>query len=354
MTSGLLVTTLRGHRGDITDLCVSPDNKLFASSDNDNVIRLWNMNDYSPLTVLRGHLDIISLVRFRPHPTNVPLLASIGRDGMLSFWDSSEKKPSQPPSAIPSSLSMWTSMRSPRAAARQRGGTPQNRGGQRANNVPVGSFGNILAERQVALMYAEDTNHLNPSSLDTGEWNSTGTLFGAGGDRGSVYLWEVHDRHGEKIESPPGLEKCTEKGLPFISPEFLNQIHISPVYPLKGHTEAITFIAFGRVNAFSLLTLSKDGTARLWDLTKPRELSDEVVPERLRDRNVSTRAAKAFIGTDARCDRIYNLATAESFPQFVSTPDGLLPCLDPHSIKKFVFLSELPSLPFPFLTSLRH
>ena len=321
------MTTLRGHRGDITDLCVSPDNNLFASSDNDNVIRLWKMDDYSPLTVLRGHQDIISLVRFRPHPMNFPLLASIGLDGMLCFWDTSEKK--APPSVPPSSLSMWASMRSPRSATRQRV-VPQ------AQTNPSPSTPNIIAERQVAFMRAEDMDHLRPSTLDTGEWNSTGTLFGAGGSFGSVHLWEVRDCHGEKIESPPGLESF-HRGLPYIGPEYLSQIEIIPIHPLRGHSDAITYLAFGKVNAYSLLTLSKDGTARLWNLTKPRELPDEVVPNHMRDRNVSTRAAKALETTDGRCDRIYNLATAESFPPFVSTPEGLLPCLDPSTVKKFAF-----------------
>jgi len=53
--SALLMYSLRGHMGEITDLAVSPNNALLASSDTKQMIRVWALEDGSPVAVLSGH-----------------------------------------------------------------------------------------------------------------------------------------------------------------------------------------------------------------------------------------------------------------------------------------------------------
>lgn len=55
MKSALLIMTLRGHMGYVSDLCVSPNNALLASVDTTFVIRIWELSTGIPLAALAGH-----------------------------------------------------------------------------------------------------------------------------------------------------------------------------------------------------------------------------------------------------------------------------------------------------------
>lgn len=76
--------TLRGHASVITDLAVSPDNSLIASSSEDNNIRIWDPRTGASLAVLRGHAALVHLVRFAPQES---VLASASEDGTCRVWD---------------------------------------------------------------------------------------------------------------------------------------------------------------------------------------------------------------------------------------------------------------------------
>ena len=51
----VLVCTLRGHAGVITDIDVSADNALLATASEDGDVRVWGMTDGCPVAILRGH-----------------------------------------------------------------------------------------------------------------------------------------------------------------------------------------------------------------------------------------------------------------------------------------------------------
>jgi len=48
-----LLHSLRGHLGEITDLAVSPNNVLLASSDTKQVVRVWALATGAPVAVLK-------------------------------------------------------------------------------------------------------------------------------------------------------------------------------------------------------------------------------------------------------------------------------------------------------------
>lgn len=86
-STGLLIRSLRGHGGDITDLAISYDNTILASGNigeyfsqlfvasNDNIIRIWNFHEFKQIAVLTGHLESI-LLGFSPSPKNEFLLST--------------------------------------------------------------------------------------------------------------------------------------------------------------------------------------------------------------------------------------------------------------------------------------
>lgn len=83
-SAGRLLLTLRGHSSVITDLAVSPDNSLLASSSEDRNIRIWDPRTGASLAVLRGHGLLVNLIRFAPAES---ILASASEDGTCRVWD---------------------------------------------------------------------------------------------------------------------------------------------------------------------------------------------------------------------------------------------------------------------------
>ncbi|GAB5357260.1 hypothetical protein AAMO2058_000358800, partial [Amorphochlora amoebiformis] len=63
---GSLIRTLRGHKSEITDLQISPQDTLIASSSTDCSVRVWSATDWSEIAHLKGHTEEVLRVRFSP------------------------------------------------------------------------------------------------------------------------------------------------------------------------------------------------------------------------------------------------------------------------------------------------
>ena len=59
----MLVTTLRGHQKEISDLDVNYENTLLASAGYDKKIRIWNLKTIENTEVLLEHIHVISCVK---------------------------------------------------------------------------------------------------------------------------------------------------------------------------------------------------------------------------------------------------------------------------------------------------
>jgi len=94
MRGAVLVCTLNGHAGVVTDIDVSSDNALLATSSADGDVRVWKLEDGSPVAILRGHKDGANMVS---------LLCLEGLDDeayILSWFFSSHLSPFQPSSLL--------------------------------------------------------------------------------------------------------------------------------------------------------------------------------------------------------------------------------------------------------------
>ncbi|CAK8576243.1 unnamed protein product [Lathyrus sativus] len=76
METAYSLASCRGHEGDITDLAVSSNNALVASSLNDCVIRVRRLPDGLPISVLQGHTGVVTAIAFSPRPNAVYQLLS--------------------------------------------------------------------------------------------------------------------------------------------------------------------------------------------------------------------------------------------------------------------------------------
>ncbi|KAI1294611.1 Bromodomain and WD repeat-containing protein 1 [Halotydeus destructor] len=84
---GRLLSTLRGHAKEISDLAVNYENTLIAAGSCDRTIRIWCLKTTSPKCVLTGHQNDITSVKFCPLVKNgKSYLVSTANDGCVCFW----------------------------------------------------------------------------------------------------------------------------------------------------------------------------------------------------------------------------------------------------------------------------
>src|SRR5262249_24030263 len=85
---------LRGHQtrqgpdNQVLALAWSPEGKILASGATDTTVRLW-LADGKPLALLRGHTKPVQ----RLHWLSETMLASLGKDHTIQFWDVNQEKP---------------------------------------------------------------------------------------------------------------------------------------------------------------------------------------------------------------------------------------------------------------------
>lgn len=89
--NGRLLSTLRGHTAEITDLAVNYENTLIAAGSCDKTIRVWCLRTCAPVAVLQGHSGSITSLQVKTHSmfskvtisywwvagSNIPLLSCV-------------------------------------------------------------------------------------------------------------------------------------------------------------------------------------------------------------------------------------------------------------------------------------
>jgi WD40 repeat protein/serine/threonine protein kinase len=75
---------LRGHKGPVTAVSFSPDDRLLASASADHTVKLWSTISGKEVSTLRGHKAGVTSVAFRPDGKR---LASGSADGTVKIWD---------------------------------------------------------------------------------------------------------------------------------------------------------------------------------------------------------------------------------------------------------------------------
>jgi WD40 repeat protein len=83
LPDGELVKPLKGHRGYITSIAITPDGKLLVSRSTDKTIKLWSLPDGNLIKTLEGHRSYITSIAIAP---DGKLLASGGYDKTIKLW----------------------------------------------------------------------------------------------------------------------------------------------------------------------------------------------------------------------------------------------------------------------------
>ena len=84
---GRLISTLRGHSAEITDISISHENTILATGSVDKHIRIWCLRTTAPICVLTSHQQQITSVKFCPLlKNNIRYLVTTSKDGSICFW----------------------------------------------------------------------------------------------------------------------------------------------------------------------------------------------------------------------------------------------------------------------------
>jgi WD40 repeat protein len=212
-----------GHAEFVRSVAFSPDGTLFASGSNDNTIKLWDVASRRELRTLAGHTDHVLDVRFS---SDGLLLASLGYDKTLRIWDVASGEPLVTITATNGSFAAFCL-------------TPDSRTVITANHTfDSGGGDNLIRFWNVASGKEERT-------LDAGEGiaalaiSRDARVLVMGGISGAVKLRDL----------VANRELAT----------------------LSGHTDEVTSIDVSPDGSMAA-SGSKDGTARLWDLTAGKAL----------------------------------------------------------------------------------
>lgn len=85
--NGRLLSTLRGHSAEISDMAVNYENTLIAAGSCDKIIRVWCLRTCAPVAVLQGHTGSITSLQFSPMAKGPQrYMVSTGADGTVCFW----------------------------------------------------------------------------------------------------------------------------------------------------------------------------------------------------------------------------------------------------------------------------
>ncbi|XP_060054692.1 bromodomain and WD repeat-containing protein 1 isoform X1 [Erinaceus europaeus] len=85
--NGRLLSTLRGHSAEISDMAVSYENTLIAAGSCDKIIRVWCLRTCAPVAVLQGHSGSVTSLQFSPMAKGSQrYMVSTGADGTVCFW----------------------------------------------------------------------------------------------------------------------------------------------------------------------------------------------------------------------------------------------------------------------------
>jgi WD40 repeat protein len=282
--TGKELLTLAGHQARVTGVAFSPDGKRLATSSGDRTVRVWDTTSAKELLCLEGHAGPVTCVAFS---TDGRLVAGGGEDTVVCVWEADTGR-------------------------KAREFTDHRR--------PIGAVAFSSDAKEVASI-----SRGPKGELLVWETASGGTIFS---QRDKLWTSVAFAPDGQRLASG-GFEGPGATGIRKPAIHVWELGAREPIKSLVGHEDAITQVAF-RHDGKQLVSSSFDQTVRLWDVSKGSEiktfqeeaaaLSAAFSPDGLRVASGSEDGTVKIWATPGNGDGRLQLASAPDWPLYGGTP----------------------------------
>ncbi len=261
-----VVTTLRGHTGNVRALTFAPRGDRLATAGDDQTVRLWDVSDAALNKDTLKHTGLVNGVAFAPDGRS---LATSAGDGTLRIWDADTRQVKAVHEAgrgavwsvafapdgkavvtggADGSVRMWTSH-----GLAERWSVPAHQGGVDAVSFsPDGRWIASASRDQTLKLWQSDSGQAQASLTVTGNvvrtvsFTPDGTMLACGGTDGRLRLWKFSSTNGLTV--------------------------------LEGRQGEIRALAFSR-DGRMLVSGGADRTIRVWDVKRTRSCRrSQVIP----------------------------------------------------------------------------
>eukprot|EP00571_Detonula_confervacea_P009850 CAMPEP_0172301324 /NCGR_PEP_ID=MMETSP1058-20130122/3238_1 /TAXON_ID=83371 /ORGANISM="Detonula confervacea, Strain CCMP 353" /LENGTH=2176 /DNA_ID=CAMNT_0013011391 /DNA_START=239 /DNA_END=6769 /DNA_ORIENTATION=- len=302
----VLVCSLRGHAGVVTDIDVSADNALLATASMDGDVRVWGLKDGCPVAILRGHKGGANMVSWS---TLSPFrLVTCGEDGLARMWDirkAAQKRYGEYYSwrgkKEADTAHQDHDMETEEGICNQRSLLPAQEGGRevaegeesiRLNNPAIigveGNFGEFVANDRIdeSVTLVAQLQHgtlLEESVTRTGKKKvkvmciarcPIGGHFATGSDDGLGRVWaddddwsvEKHDHELNEFAPEDGVAINTTSSMFLQSPNAPSTERLLAI--LREHNNPVTDMQYSNAGYRILTASMKDGQLVIWSWGK--------------------------------------------------------------------------------------
>lgn len=288
------IATLEGHTDTVTDVAFQPNSRILASSSYDNTIRIWDLSTNTCTEILKGHLDAVQKLAFSH---DARLIASASSDSTLKLWDvttgkcqltleghteSVESVTFSPDSTLVASSSDDESIKIWNVATATCVATLEGHDDSvesvafspRSPTLASASLDGTVKLWDVATGECLTTFDGHTDGVQSVAFSPDGRILASASRDATVKLWDTEVKsvinklsHGSRVKSfkrsgdSKFLVSITNDG----SVSLYNLLSSSSDPILEGLHDATLKVVFSP-DSRMLLTSSKDGNVKLWDL----------------------------------------------------------------------------------------
>uniref|UniRef100_A0A674JMI1 Pleckstrin homology domain interacting protein n=1 Tax=Terrapene triunguis TaxID=2587831 RepID=A0A674JMI1_9SAUR len=275
---GRLLTTLRGHAAEISDMAVNYENTMIAAGSCDKMIRVWCLRTCAPLAVLQGHSASITSLQFSPLCSGSKrYLSSTGADGTICFWlwDAGTLKINQRPTKF---------MERPRPGVQMICSSFSAGGmflatGSTDHIIRVYFFGSGQPEKISELEFHTD-------KVDSIQFSNTSNRFVSGSRDGTARIWQFKRREWKSIllDMATLEDKITKLKVTMVAWDRHDNSVITAVnnmtlkvwnsftgqliHVLMGHEDEVFVLEPHPFDPRVLFSAGHDGNVIVWDLAR--------------------------------------------------------------------------------------
>ncbi|XP_029107310.1 PH-interacting protein isoform X1 [Scleropages formosus] len=284
---GRLLSTLRGHAAEISDMAVNYENTMIAAGSCDKMIRVWCLQTCAPLAVLDGHGASITSLQFSPLCSGTRrYLSSTGADGSICFWQWDPR-------------TMKFSPRPSKFTERPRPGVQMICSSFSAGGMflATGSTDHVIRVYFFGSGQPEKISELesHTDKVDSIQFSNCGERFVSGSRDGTARIWQLHQQEWRSIlldmatklpgSNPPALEdKVTKLKVTMVAWDRHDNTVITAannltlkvwnsytgtlIHVLMGHEDEVFVLEPHPFDPRVLFSAGHDGNAIVWDLAR--------------------------------------------------------------------------------------